>query len=146
MFNIVEIVGNITGFLKNLNLSKKDVIIIFCILGIATTSSSASYYRSKSNRLKASLTVAEDALRIEKDKPKLEDNLDWIEKLKKDNKELDEELQALWKAYDVLDSEDAKPKDYTERLKDVKSAKDVCKEFSDLGYPICDDIVIDCGR
>jgi len=144
MFDIVAIVNNITGFLKNLNLSKKDIVIIFCILGIATTSWSANHYRGKSNRLEAALTLSEDALRIEKDKPKLEDNLDWINRLKKDNKELDKKLQDLWTAYDALNSGgDVESKDYMEMLEYVKTVEEACKGFSDIGFDICDDIIVD---
>lgn len=146
MFDIIAIVNNVSGFLKNLNLSKKDVVIIFCVLGIAATSLSANHYRGKSNNLKAALTLSEDALRIEKDKPKLEDNLDWINRLKKDNKELDRKLQDLWAAYDALNSGgDAEAKDYMEMLEYVKTVKEACKEFSNIGFDICDDIIVD-GR
>lgn len=144
MFDIVGMASNIMGFLKNLNLSKKDVVIILCILGVAATSWSASHYKSKSNRLEAALTLSEDTLQIEKDKPKLEDNLDWINKLKKDNKELDRNLQDLLVAYDALDSnEDAEAKDYMEMLKYVKTVEEACKEFSNIGFDICDGISVD---
>lgn len=146
MFDIVAIINNVTGFLKNLNLSKKDVVIIFCVIGIATASWSANHYRGKSNRLESALTLSEDALRIEKDKPKLEDNLDWINRLKKDNKELDKSLQDLWTAYDALNSGgDAESKKYMEILEYVKTVEEACKEFSDIGFDICDDIIVD-GR
>ena len=146
MFSIGPIIENITAFIKNLNLSKKDIIIIICVLGMAATSWSASHYRGESNRLNAALTLSKDTLRIEKDKPKLEDNLDWINKLKDDNKELDKNLQELWASYDALNSGgDIESKDYMEMLEYVKTVEDACKEFSALGFAICDDIVVD-GR
>lgn len=146
MFSIAKIVEHVTGFIKNLNLSKKDVIIIVCVLGFAAQAWSASHYKGKSNRLEAALTLSEDALQIEKDKPKLEDNLDWINRLKKDNRELDKKLQDLWTAYDALNSGgDVESKDYMEMLEYVKTVEEACKGFSDIGFDICDDIIVD-GR
>lgn len=132
MFNVIPIINNVTGFLKNLNLSKKDIVIIFCVLGIAATSWSASHYRGKSNRLGLVLKAAQKKLHIERNKEKLEDNIDWVKKLKKDNKELDKNLQDLWIAYDALNS--VSLGSHMQRLKDVKTANEICEEFEKIGY------------
>ena len=146
MFNIAKIIENATKIVSNLNLSKKDIVIILCVLGMATTAWSASHYKGKSNRLEANLKVSEDTLHIEKDKPKLEDNLEWIEKIKKENKELNRDLQKLLTEYDALNSKgEVEAKDYMEMLEYVKTVEEACSEFSNIGFDICDDIIVD-GR
>ena len=145
MFNtILKIIKNVTGLIKNLKLSKEQIIIIICLIGLAGTAWSANHYKKKANRFESALAFSQTELQIERDNDKFEKNDDFIEDLKKDNEKLDKELQELRAAYNIL-NDDTKLPNYTEKLQDVKTVKDVCKKFSDMGYPICDGISLDCG-
>lgn len=139
---LIKIVEYVTKFVSNLNLTKKDVVIILCVLGMAGTAWSASHYKSKANHLAAALLLSEKKLFIERDGKIIEDNEAVIKKIKEDNENKDKELSALYATYSSLSIKN----NYIEELQNVKSIKDVCKEFSDMGYPICDGIIVDCGR
>lgn len=128
-----------------LNLTKEQIIIVLCIIVTAGTAWSASHYRDKAVRFEAALLLASKSSHINREQDKVEKNKDDTAKIKLDNEKLNKELEELRAAYNALNN-GIKRTNHTERLKDVKTVKDVCKEFSDMGYPICDDITIDCGR
>lgn len=140
MFSIAKIVEHVMGFIDDLDLSKRDVLAIICVLGFAATAWSAVHYKGKANKLESVLNFTQTTLRIERNKPKLEDNMVWINTLVEKNIALDKEREDLRAAYDALTKEDAKPNDYMEKLKDVKTTKDICDRFDDIGHSICDDI------
>lgn len=137
MVNIIEIVNNIMGFLKNLNLSKKDIVIILCVLGMAATSWSASHYKGKSNRLEVSLNVIKNELRIEKDNDKIAENVEYVAELQKEAEERDIKLAALYGELDVLRGELISKTKIIEGLGAINDTEDICHAFADLGYPIC---------
>ena len=140
---ILKIIQNTLGFIKNLNLTKEQTIIIVCLIGLTGTAWSASHYKKKANRFETALTISQTELQIERDNDKFEKNDDFIDGLKKDNEELDKELQELRAAYNIL-NDDTKLPNYTEKLKDVKTAKDVYDEYSTMGYPLFDIISSSC--
>ena len=110
------------------------IILVIVLLGSLF---SANYYRNKSIDLQTTLVNSEKELAIERDKEKLEDNIDWINKLKANNKVLTDKLKEL---------QGTRPKksDYDKRLENVKTVQDVCDEFDSIGYSICDGVYLDC--
>jgi len=140
---IIKITKNIPVFIKNLNLTKEQIIIVICLIGIAGTAWSANHYKKKSNRFESLLTISQTELQIERNNNKKEENTDVIDGLKLDNEQLVREIQEWQAAYNTLN--DIKLPNYTEKLQDVKTAKDVYAEYSAMGYPIFDVISSDCS-
>ena len=131
----MKVVQNITGFIDDLNLSKKDILIIIAFLALAGTAWSASQYKKEANRLQTALNVSQDELRIERNKEKLEDNLEWIDKLKDANKKNVKELEVLWEKFGKLDTSAPVKSSYKEKLENVKTASEACEKLKALlGY------------
>ena len=133
----IGIIKNITAFIANLNLTKKDVlgIIIVCLLIFAGLS--ANHYKSKANRLQVSIDLISSELRIEADDNIIDKNIEEIRRIIKALKEKDSELVGL---YEELDDARKKPETKTEimeELGEINDTKDICDMFADMGYPIC---------
>lgn len=146
MFNtIISTVRNVTGIIKNLNLTKEQVIIIICIIVAAGTAWSATHYRSKAAKFEAALLLASKASHINRDQDKVDKNKDLKAAAKLVDEEIRKELEELRAEYNIL-ANGTKLVNHTERLKDVKTVEDICKEVDAMGYSICDDITSDCPR
>lgn len=133
----VGIIKNIAGFIKNLNLSKKDVaiIIVVCILGYLVLSRNS--YKAEANRLQTSLTLMEDELTVERNKARISDNKEYVESLQKKLKDQDKLVADL---YEELNSEKNNPvsrTDIVEELGDINNTKTSCDALAGMGYPIC---------
>lgn len=135
---IIKIIENITGFVKNLNLSKKDVAGIIVVALLIATSMSANHHRSKANKLAVSLELVNSELRIDGDNNKVSDGEEKIEVLEKKIADQDAELLGLYGELDDLRKVSPTRTDIMEELGDISNTKDVCHAFADLGYPICD--------
>jgi len=133
----IGIIKNITGFIDDLNLTKRDVagIIVVCLLIFAGLS--ANHYKSKANRLQVSIDLISSELRIEADDNIVDKNIDEIRIIIKALKEKDLELAGL---YEELDAARKKPETKTEIMEglgEINSNEDICGMFADMGYPIC---------
>ena len=142
----VDLLKNIVGIIKNLNLTKQQVLIILCLTALAGTAWSAQHYRKKSNRFEAALNLIKITTYIERDNAKLEKNDALRAAAKQTNKHLDKESQELQLVYTNLENDIAKIPNYIERLKDVKTVREIRKEYASIGYPIFDVISSDCAR
>lgn len=134
---IVEIFNNVTGFIKNLNLTKKDVlgIIVACVLVISVWS--AIHYKNKVTQLQTVLTTTQTELQVERDAAEENNNLEEMKKIKAEVRGKDKELITLYRKVEKLQSIEISYQSIMEGLGNVEDTEDVCKMFADNGHPIC---------
>jgi len=134
---ITKIIENVTGFIDDLNLTKRDVLSIIVVALLVLSGISTNYYKSKANRLEASMDLISKELKIEKDEDKVASGLERIRQLKRNVHDKDGEISKLYEELETIRSSANNRETIMEELGDIGSTEDVCNAFADMGYPIC---------
>lgn len=134
---IAKIISNVTGFIDNLNLSKKDVLIIMFFLIMVGTAWSSVHYKNKANHLKTALETSQTELRIERDNTKIENNNTKSNIIGNEINITEAELRDLATELKKLYGSSYSREKIMEELKNVKNTQEACKALADMGYPIC---------
>lgn len=138
IFNaITEIFSNVTGFIKNLNLTKENVLAIIVVLMLVGTSWSAIHFKNKSVQLQTALTTSETERQVERDEAKENNNIEKMKKLQTEVNGKNKELVVLYRKLEKLQSIQISYQSIMEGFGNVEDTEGVCHMFADLGYPIC---------
>lgn len=127
---------NFTDAVKGL--TKEQIIIGICLICLMLSFLIGNYYKNKATELEIALETTATTSQIERNKPKLADNLQ--EKL-----ELQDALYAITKNYNSLSKKykallktNITYTEVMEDLGDINNNKDICAAWAKLGHPICE--------
>ena len=136
---LIDIFKNVTGIIKNLNLTRNQTIIAICIVVVAGSLWTTSHYRGEVVRLESDLLTAQKELFIERNNPTIDANIKVVKQLKSEMNIKNKELVMLYKKYNDLLSSGITYTEAMEGLGDINNTQDVCDGFDRLGFYICDE-------
>ncbi len=113
----------------------KDRILITVIILLILAVGASGHYAKKAILYERLLNGDGLELKIEKDEPKLKDNMTRILDLEGKLSYNKNKMTDLLRENKRLKSE--KKIQIREGIKNVKTTKDICDKFAELGYPIC---------
>ena len=140
MFNIViDIFKNITGIIKNLNLTKEQAVIAICIIISVGSIWVASHYKNETSNLAITLEDKELDLKEANENAKVAVSLEKYKKLEKNYNSTTRELANLYKKYTDLIGSGTTYTKIMEGLGDINNTQDICDAWVRLyGLHICE--------
>lgn len=136
---ILDILKNVTGVIKNLNLTREQTIIALCIMALVGSLWSVSHYKGKADGYKIDLHTAQRDLFIERNNPTIDANIKVVKQLKSEMNNKNKELVMLYKKYNDLLSSGITYTEAMEGLGDINNTQDICDAWVRLGFYICDE-------
>ena len=136
---IIDIAKNITGIIKNLNLTREQTIITICIIALAGSLWATNHYRDAVVKLEIDLHSAQKELFIERNNSTVDANIKVVKQLQSELNNKNRELVMLYKKYNDLLSSGITYTEAMEGLGDINNTQDICNAWVRLGFYICDE-------
>lgn len=133
----IGIIKNITGFIDDLNLTKKDVAGIIVVGLLVCAGLSANHYKSKANRLQVSLDLVNSEGRIEKYEYKIAESIKKNAELQKTIDSKNAELLDLYGELKDVRKMTITRTEIMEGLGEINNTEDACNAIARAGYRIC---------
>ena len=136
---IIDIIKNVTGIIKNLNLTREQTVIVLCIIALVGSLWATSHYKGEANRLEIDLHIAQKELFIERNNPTIDANIKVVKQLQSELNNKNKELVMLYKKYNDLLSSGITYTEAMEGLGDINNTQDICNAWVRLGFYVCDE-------
>ena len=136
---IIDIIKNVTGILKNLNLTREQTIIAICVIALAGSLWATSHYKGEAAKLEIELLSSQKELFIERNNPTIDANIKVVKQLQSELNNTTRELAMLYKKYNDLLSSGITYTEAMEGLGDINNTQDICDAWVRLGFYICDE-------
>lgn len=130
-------INKVVGVVKNLNLTKKDLLMIVGFLVVIGLVMTVNHYRNETVRLETVISTTEKQLEIERNDAKANNNVEKVKELEKEKVKTDKELVILYR--ELKELRDVKLT-YTQIMEDfgeINNTEDVCNLYARYGHPIC---------
>lgn len=134
----LDILKNILGVIKNLNLTKEQTIIVVCVLTLSGTVWSTFHYRGEVTRLEDTVKDKDQELKEAKENALVNSNIKELKELKRQYIDKDKEIISLYKKLENLRRLEITRTEIMEDLGEINNTEDACRAFAKSGYPICD--------
>ena len=136
---ILDILKNVTGVIKNLNLTREQTIIALCIMALAGSLWSVSHYKGKADGYKIDLDKAKIELRDAKANAEIAVNNEELKGLQNELDDTNRRFVALYKQYNDLLGSDKSYTEIMEGLGEINNTQDICDAWIKRGFYLCDD-------
>ena len=136
---IIDIIKNVTGILKNLNLTREQTIIAICVIALAGSLWATSHYKGEAAKLEIELLSSQKELFIERNNPTIDANIKVVKQLQSELNNTTRELAMLYKKYNDLLSSGITYTEAMEGLGDINNTQDICNAWVRLGFYVCDE-------
>ena len=136
---VLDIFKNLTGIIKNLNLTKEQAIIVICVIAVIGSLWSASHYKGEVNRLEIDLHSAQKELFIERNNVVIDVNNKEMKQLQTELHDTNRRFVALYKQYNDLLGSDKSYTEIMEGLGELNNTQDICDAWIRRGFYICDE-------
>lgn len=136
---VLDIFKNLTGIIKNLNLSKEQTIIALCVIALVGSLWATSHYKGEVDRLEIDLHSAQKELFIERNNVVIDANNKEMESLQSELDDTNRRFVALYKQYNDLLGSDKSYTEIMENLGELNNTQDICDAWIARGFYVCDD-------
>ena len=130
-------ISKAVGIIKNLKLTKKDILMIIGIVILLCSIWTANYYRNEGIHLQTILSTTKKQLEIERNNPKIKQKEEEIKVLQQERARSNKELVVLYRELKNLSSIAVTYTQIVEGLGEINDTEDSCNALASIGHPIC---------